>query len=133
MSHKIHHKQVFPMIKIDNFHSWYNHFTISLQFWTVFRLFISSWLIFIWCIRWGILFRKYNVFINFSSPNIDSTILWCQSVISELDLNPGLRNLYQSSSFLTSFMLISTSEFVLPPAFSFLFIIFSSESSLFLF
>ena len=46
---------------------------------------------------------------TFISPNIYSTILWYQSVISELDLNPGLSNLYQSSSFLASFMLISTS------------------------
>ena len=69
---------------------------------------------------------------TFNSPNIDSTILWRLSVISELDFNPGLSNLYLSFSFLASFMLISTSEFVLSSVFLLLFIIFCFEISLFL-
>ena len=56
-------------------------------------------------------YSSYNMMSSstFNSPNIGSTILWRYSVISELDLNPGLSNLYQSSFFLASFMLISTS------------------------
>ena len=69
---------------------------------------------------------------TFYSHNIDSTILWCLYVISEFDLNLSLSNLYFSLSFLASFILISTSEFVLPSVFLHLFIIFSSEVSLFL-
>ena len=121
MSQRIHQIQAYLMIKIDNFHS-LEHTLSSIP---AILNFIFLWVLF--NLYRNLSDSSYEEYTSentissstFNSPNIDSIILWRLSVISELDLNPDLSNLYLSSSFFASFMLISTSEFVLSSVFLF--------------